>query len=89
MARVDYTISSKTNLFGRFSTDHYSTTSPNGVQVDSAGQLNSQFDQLTAPNAVIDLQHTFPPPSSRTPVSDSIATNFMRVATKCFRSAAL
>ncbi len=61
MARIDYTINSKTNLFGRFSTDHFATTSPNGTQVNSAGQLNSAFNQLIAPNAVIDLQHTFSP----------------------------
>jgi hypothetical protein len=61
MARVDYNISSNTNLFGRFSTDHYYATYPNGVQVDSTGNLNSAFNQLIAPNAVIDLQHTFSP----------------------------
>jgi hypothetical protein len=59
MTRVDYNINSKTNLFGRFSTDHYSATSPNGVQVDSSGQLNNAFNSLTSPNAVIDLQRTF------------------------------
>jgi Carboxypeptidase regulatory-like domain/TonB dependent receptor-like, beta-barrel len=59
MTRVDYNINSKTNLFGRFSTDHYSASSPNGVQVNSSGQLNSAFNSLTSPNAVIDLQRTF------------------------------
>jgi hypothetical protein len=61
MARIDYTISSNTNLFGRFATDHYYATYPNGVQVDSTGALNSAFNQLISPNAVIDLQHTFSP----------------------------
>jgi hypothetical protein len=59
MTRIDYNINSKTNLFGRFSTDHYSASSPNGVQVNSSGQLNSAFNSLTSPNAVIDLQRTF------------------------------
>ena len=61
MARIDYNINSKTNLFGRFSTDHYSATSPNGLQIASNGQLNTAFSQLAAPNAVIDLQRTFTP----------------------------
>ena len=61
LTRIDYNINEKTNLFARFSTDHYSTTSPNGVQVASDNQLNTSFSQLTAPNAVIDLQHTFTP----------------------------
>lgn len=61
MARIDYTISSKTNIFGRFSTDHYAQTQPNGVQAADNGQLNSEFNSLTAPNAVIDVQHTFSP----------------------------
>jgi hypothetical protein len=59
MTRVDYNINSKTNLFGRFTTDHYSASSPNGVQVSSNGQLNSAFNSLTSPSAVIDLQRTF------------------------------
>ena len=61
MTRLDYNLSPKTNLFGRFSTDHYSATFPNGVQVASNGQLNSAFNSLTAPNAVIDVTHTFSP----------------------------
>jgi Carboxypeptidase regulatory-like domain/TonB dependent receptor len=61
MARLDYTMSSKTNIFGRFSTDHYSQTQPNGVQVAANGQLNTAFNSLIAPNAVIDVQHTFSP----------------------------
>ena len=61
MARIDYNLSSRTNLFGRFSTDHYYASYPNGVQVNSTGQLNSAFNQLIAPNAVIDLQHSFSP----------------------------
>jgi hypothetical protein len=59
MTRVDYNINNKTNLFGRFATDHYSATSPNGVQVNASGQLNSAFNSITSPNGVIDLQRTF------------------------------
>jgi hypothetical protein len=61
MARLDYTWSDKTRIFGRYSTDHYATTSPNGIEANSTGGLSTQFDTLTAPNAVIDVTHTFSP----------------------------
>jgi hypothetical protein len=61
MVRVDYALSSKTNIFGRFSTDHYANTSPNGIEVNSNSQLSTQFNSLTAPNGVIDVTHTFSP----------------------------
>lgn len=61
MARVDYMLSSKTTLFGRFSTDEFASTSPNGVEVGPNNQLSSQYNGLTAPNAVIDVTHMFTP----------------------------
>ncbi|HEY3839480.1 MAG TPA: carboxypeptidase regulatory-like domain-containing protein [Bryobacteraceae bacterium] len=61
MARLDYRVNDKTNIFGRYSTDHFVQTFPNGVQVAAGGQLGSAFNSITAPNAVIDLQHVFTP----------------------------
>jgi hypothetical protein len=61
MARIDYKLSSRTNVFGRYSTDHFVTTAPNGIEVTPSGQLSSLFNTLTAPNAVIDVNHTFTP----------------------------
>jgi Carboxypeptidase regulatory-like domain/TonB dependent receptor len=59
MARLDYKPNSKTTIFGRYSTDHFGTTSPNGVEVAPDGQLSSLFNTLIAPNAVVDVTHTF------------------------------
>jgi hypothetical protein len=61
MVRLDYKLSSRTNIFGRYSTDHFVTTAPNGIEVTSSGQLSSLFNTLTAPNAVIDVNHNFTP----------------------------
>ena len=61
MARLDYKIGDKTNIFGRYSTDHFGTTAPNGIEVNADGQLSSIFNTLTTPNAVIDLSHGFTP----------------------------
>ncbi len=59
MARIDYMVNSKTTIFGRFSTDHYATTAPNGIEVGADGHLSSLYQGLISPNAVIDLTHTF------------------------------
>jgi Carboxypeptidase regulatory-like domain/TonB dependent receptor len=61
MARIDYKPGASTTIFGRYSTDHFNTTSPNGIEVSSNGQLSSLFNTLLAPNAVIDVTHTFSP----------------------------
>ena len=61
MARVDYKVSSKTALFARYTTDHFATTIPNGIEVNSSGQLSSLFNTLTSPNFVLDATHTFSP----------------------------
>ena len=61
MARVDYKIDSNTTVFGRYTTDHFATTLPNGVEVNPSGQLSSLFNNLIAPNAVVDVTHTFSP----------------------------
>ena len=61
MVRLDYKISDKTNIFGRYSTDHFGTTAPNGIEINGDGQLSSMFNTLTTPNAVIDLSHSFLP----------------------------
>lgn len=61
MARLDYKLSNRTNIFGRYSTDHFGTTAPNGIEVTSSGQLSSLFNTLTAPSAVIDVSHNFTP----------------------------
>jgi hypothetical protein len=61
MARVDYKLSSKTNIFGRYTTDHFATTTPNGIEVNADGKLSSSFNTLTTPNVVIDLSHNFTP----------------------------
>jgi hypothetical protein len=59
MARGDYKIGSRTAIFARYSTDHFATTAPNGIEVDSKGQLSSLFNTLIAPSFVIDATHTF------------------------------
>ena len=61
MTRLDYKVNAKTSIFGRYSTDHFNTTAPNGIEVDSTGKLSSLFNTLTSPNAVIDVTHTFTP----------------------------
>ncbi|MFC5861831.1 TonB-dependent receptor domain-containing protein [Acidicapsa dinghuensis] len=61
MARVDYKISDHTSVFARYATDHYNYTSPNGIEVNSNGQLSTQFNSLTSPNVVLDATHTFSP----------------------------
>jgi Carboxypeptidase regulatory-like domain/TonB dependent receptor len=61
MARVDYKIDPKTAVFVRYTTDHFATTLPNGIEVGSDGQLSSLFNTLIAPNLVIDATHTFSP----------------------------
>ncbi len=61
MFRADYDIDSRTLAFLRFSTDYYSSTFPNGAQVDTQGNILPAFNRLNTPNAVIDLQHTFSP----------------------------
>ncbi|SDF39421.1 TonB-dependent receptor [Terriglobus roseus] len=59
MVRLDYKLSSRTNIFGRYSTDHFRTTAPNGIEITPTGQLSSLFNTLTAPNAIIDVSHNF------------------------------
>lgn len=61
MARLDYRLSSKTTIFGRYGTDHFGTNAPNGIEVNGNGQLSSIFNTLTTPNAVIDVTHNFTP----------------------------
>jgi len=61
MARVDYLMSGKTTAFVRFTTDEFASTSPNGIEVGFGGQLSSQYNGLIAPNAVLDVAHTFSP----------------------------
>jgi hypothetical protein len=61
MARVDYKMSSKTTVFARYTTDHFITTLPNGIEVNSSAQLSSLFNSLTSPNLVFDVTHTFSP----------------------------
>jgi hypothetical protein len=61
MARVDYKMGSRTSIFVRYTTDHFATTAPNGIEVDPNGQLSSLFNTLIAPNVVIDATHTFSP----------------------------
>lgn len=61
MVRVDYKLSSKTTIFGRYSTDHFNTTAPNGIEVSANGKLSSLFNTLLAPNAIIDVTHSFTP----------------------------
>ncbi len=61
MARVDYMLSSKTTIFGRFSTDQFARTSPNGIEVGANSQISGQYNGLIAHNAVLDLTHTFSP----------------------------
>lgn len=59
MIRLDYKPNSRTTIFGRYSTDHFATTAPNGVEITPNGQLSTLFNTLTAPNAVIDVTHNF------------------------------
>jgi len=59
MARVDYKISSKTSIFARYTTDHFNATAPNGIEVDSNGNLSSLFNTLISPNFLLDATHTF------------------------------
>jgi hypothetical protein len=54
MIRVDYQLTDKTAIFGRFNTDSYRATSPVGLG-------ENQTTTLATPNAVIDVQHTFSP----------------------------
>jgi hypothetical protein len=61
MARVDYKVNAQTAVFVRYTTDHFATTLPNGIEVGSSGQLSSLFNTLIAPNLVIDATHTFSP----------------------------
>ena len=61
MVRLDYKLSTRTSIFGRYSTDHFRTTAPNGIEVTPGGQLSNLFNTLTAPNAVIDITHNFTP----------------------------
>lgn len=61
MVRVDYKLNGKTAIFARYSTDHFATTLPNGIEVNSSGGLSSLFNKLIAPNAVIDVTRTFSP----------------------------
>ena len=61
MARVDYKMSERTSLFARYTTDHFNYTSPNGIEVNSSGQISSLFNTLTSPNFVLDATHTFSP----------------------------
>ncbi len=61
MARGDYKLNDKTAIFARYSTDHFGTTAPNGIEVDPNGGLSSLFNTLIAPNAVIDVTRTFSP----------------------------
>ena len=61
MARVDYKMNDRTSVFARFTTDHFNYTAPNGIEVNSSGQLSSQFNSLTSPNLVLDGTHAFSP----------------------------
>ena len=61
MARVDYKINERTSLFARYTTDHFYYIAPNGIEVNSSGQLSSQFNSLTSPNFVLDATRTFSP----------------------------
>lgn len=61
MARVDYKINDRTAVFARYVTDHFNYTAPNGIEVNSSGQLSTQFNSLTSPNLVLDATHTFSP----------------------------
>jgi hypothetical protein len=61
MGRVDYKLGSRTSFFVRYTTDHFATTAPNGIEVDPNGHLSSLFNTLIAPNVVFDVTHTFSP----------------------------
>lgn len=61
MARIDYKVNDRTSVFARFATDHYNYIAPNGIEVNSSGQLSTQFNSLTSPNLVLDATHTFSP----------------------------
>jgi hypothetical protein len=61
MARVDYKLDDQTAMFVRYTTDHFATMAPNGIEVGSNGQLSSLFNTLIAPNIVVDVTHTFSP----------------------------
>ena len=61
MARVDYKVNDRTSVFARYATDHYNYIAPNGIEVNSSGQLSTQFNSLTSPNLVLDATHTFSP----------------------------
>jgi hypothetical protein len=71
MARIDYKLDANTNIFGRYSTDHFTTTGPNGLSTDGSaanqvevapnGQIASFFNKLNTPNAVIGVSHNFTP----------------------------
>jgi hypothetical protein len=61
MFRFDYNISGRTLAFLRFNTDYYSSTFPNGAEVDTRGNILPAFNQLNTPNAVLGVQHTFSP----------------------------
>jgi len=54
LARIDYRVSDQLNLFARYSTDHYSLTSP-------ADLTGVGYTTVTTPNIVIGIQNTFTP----------------------------
>jgi hypothetical protein len=54
LARLDYQLNERTNAFARYSTDHYSISSP--------GDLTGlSFITLATPSVVFGVQHTFTP----------------------------
>jgi hypothetical protein len=55
LARVDWKISDKMSVFGRFNDDAYTTTQPDAINPLTA------FHNESEPSAVIDVQNTFSP----------------------------
>ena len=54
LARVDYRFNDRTNLFLRYTTDHYAVVSPGNL-------TGLGFTTLTTPNIVVGVTHTFSP----------------------------
>ncbi|MCU1324124.1 MAG: TonB-dependent receptor [Acidobacteriaceae bacterium] len=54
LARIDYRVNGRMNVFARYSTDHYSLTSP-------ADLTGIGFTTVTTPNVVFGVQNSFTP----------------------------
>ncbi len=82
----------KTNIFARYSTDHFAQTFPNGVQVAANGQLGAAFNSITAPNSsdrrTAHLHADFHNRRARRATIANIVS-ITREATRCCRTAVL